>query len=210
MSKSTPQVKPAIPFSKSTSVRRREAIEDQLEHILFDPPSTSWAPSEHALLEEFREIFPGASERMTRAAIRLCLGFVASMPELLHIVIPAHYPMLGAYAWGRPEKPDEAEGAGAFWLFRASNEALSRYEDEASPVLSQVFLPNHFRPLAVRCWIRLQTVYLDPHKADRLIGLAQKFTYQNMGPHQSPAISFVLDPADGADDAEEPVAMRAH
>ena len=143
--------------------------------ILLNDPHPDWQETEAQLVGELGPVFPDASPLMRRAALRLSLGFVLSVPALLQATIPAHYFMLRNYHWGLPNAPEEAEGAGRFWLFEASNNVTDAYEDHALPGLSQYFIPNMFQPLAVRSWIRLQSAYFDPAMSGTLISIAEKY-----------------------------------
>lgn len=159
------------PKALHTGQKRYDDMRNAFGEIMFGAAADDWKAREDEMLPEMALIFPGASEVMRRAAARLAMGFVLDMPGLLSLVVPGHMNMLTNYAWGRPASADEEEGRGAFWLYHASNDVVDRYEATAIPSLSGVFLPNALRPMAVRSWIRLQSVYFDPFEAGRLHSL---------------------------------------
>ena len=159
------------PKALHTGQKRYDEMRHAFGEIMFGPAADDWRARESEILPEIALVFPGASEVMLRASARLTMGFVRDMPGLLGLAVPGHMNMLSHYAWGRPTSADEAEGHGPFWLYHASNEITDRFETTAIPSLAGAFLPNALRPMAVRSWIRLQSVYFDPFEAGRLHSL---------------------------------------
>lgn len=177
----------SIPFSE----KRYLEMLDEFEAILLGEPCEAWADREAALLPVIARAFPAAPPLMHRAALRLTIGFVSTMPDLLIATVPGHLNMLRNYAWGRASTPDEREGHGSFWLFRASNTVLEGYESQIMPILQPFFHVNAYRPMAVRAWIRLQTRYMEPREAMRLIEIRESHSLDGMDAFSVPARQFV-------------------
>lgn len=176
---------------KHTGRDRFHEAEADLEKILLAEPHADWAETETSLIAEMEDVFPGASPEMRRAAIRLAIGFMFDAQGLIGTTIPMHLIMLQDYHWGEVTVPHEAEGAGCYWLFQASNSVLDGGEAKFAPMLSQFFVPNMFRPLAVRAWIRLQSVYLDTSKAGKLLAMIEKHHFETHNVFDVTARAFV-------------------
>lgn len=166
---------------------------DEFEKILLSEPTGERAAVEERLLPEVAKIFPKASPLMCRGALRLITGFVRAMPDLTLQVIPGHVNLLMSYGWAAtsPKKPEEAEGAGAFWLFRAGNGTLDAFENQAIPALSPFFHLNEYRPLAVRAWLRLQAVYFEPRQVEALLALWEANHINDDAPFFVPTEDFL-------------------
>ena len=174
---------------------RLMALNKDFETILFGQASPEWAPQEQEILPEMAIAFPDANEKMLMAIARILCGFTASAPALVALSVPAHTQIMQSYAWGSSDRhPGQAEGAGPFWLYEASNEVLARAEIEIAPSFTQFFHPNHFRPLVVRAWLRMQAVYFNPDEAGRLIGIWNDSALSGGEPFDVLARAFVAAP----------------
>lgn len=163
---------------KHTGRDRYREAEAEFDKILFAEPHADWAETEAALVADMEDVFPGASPQMRRAAVRLAIGFMLDAQGLIGTTIPLHLVMLQDYHWGEAKEPHEEEGVGCFWLFQASNDVLDSGYAKLAPMLGQFFVPNKFRPFAIRAWIRLQSVYLDTSKAGKLLAMIEKHHFE--------------------------------
>lgn len=164
--------------SRKSGLERYKAGERELERILFGDPHEDWADTEKKLISEISDVFPEAPDHIKRAALRILIGFVTSPHDLLCTTVPMHMIILKNYHWGEPNSPSEAEGAGFFWMFGATNDVLETFEERLNPLISGFFIPNMFRFLAMRSWIRIQSVYMDTTQTSKLIEIAQEHAFE--------------------------------